>query len=220
MGGRAGRLAPVDVRREGRSALEGKLAIFVAKDRFDYEEFSLAVNGRGEVPATVHGHVVVTPDFDDAYLVTEDVGDTPAADQPGLKAQIASLVTQAYLRRGDSKLPDWAVQGTGLHVAAKDPATKPYFDAMRSEVPDAIQAVKSPDALFAEGTFPPEKADAVAFALADFLVQNGGAPKYSQFLSRLASGGDVPATVQAVYRTTPAALAQGFAQATSKRRGP
>jgi len=199
---------------------KGKLAVFVAKDRFDYEEFSLAVNGRGEVPSTVHGHVIVTPDFDDAYVVVQDVGDSPAADQPGLKAQIASLVTQAYLRRGDSKLPDWAVQGTGLHVAAKDTATTPYFDAMRSEVPDAIRDVKSPDALFAEGTFPPDKADAVAFALVDFLVQNGGAPKYSQFLSRLATGGDVAAALQAVYRTTPAAVAQGFSQAASKRRTP
>jgi hypothetical protein len=198
---------------------KGKLTVFVTKDRFGYEEFALAVNNRPEVPPTVHGHAIVTPDYDDAYVVLEDVGDAPSEASPGVQALLASLVTQAYLSREDSKLPDWAVQGTGLHIAAKTSEGNPYFAALRSEVAETIKDAKDPQQLFADGSLPPDKADAVGYALVDFLVLNGGPAKYAQFLSRLAGSGDVAAAAQAVYRTTPAALATGFAQNAAKRRG-
>lgn len=198
---------------------KGKLTVFVIKDRFSYEEFALAVNNRAQVPAEIHGHVVVSADSDDAYAAVEDVGDTPSASSPGMKALLANEVTQAYLSRDGAKLPDWAVQGTGLHVAAKAGEGNPYFRELRSEVPEAIKDVAKPEQLFADGTFPPAEAAAVGYALVDFLVQSGGPAKYSQFLARLGQNGDAAAAIQAVYRTTPAALATAFGQNAATRRG-
>ncbi|HEX6985422.1 MAG TPA: c-type cytochrome domain-containing protein [Planctomycetaceae bacterium] len=197
---------------------KGKLAVFLVKDRFGYEEFALAVDGRPQVPPEVHGHVVVTSDSDEAYVVLEDVGDEPSADNPGLKAHLANHLTQAYLLREGDRLPDWAVQGTGLHVAAKSAPDNPYFAALRSGVEESLKAVRMPEQLFADGTFPPAESAAVGYALVEYLIQAGGPAKYAQFLARLAQGTDPTAAIQAVYRTTPAALATAFAQNVSMRR--
>jgi hypothetical protein len=198
---------------------KGKLAVFVIKDRFGYEEFALAVNSRSQVPAEIHGHVVVSPDSDDAYAVVEDVGDTPSASSPGLRALLANELTQAYLRRDGAKLPDWAVQGTGLHVAAQAGEANPYFRELRSQVPEALKGIETPEQLFADGTFSPTEAAAVGYALVDFLIQYRGPANYSQFLTRLGQNGDAAAAIQAVYRTTPAALATAFGQNVAARRG-
>ncbi len=197
---------------------KGKLTIFVMKDRFSFEEFSIAVNNRTQVPQEVHGHAVVTPDFDDAYVVVEDVGDEASADNPGLKNNLANYLTQAYLLRGGSKAPNWVVQGTGLYVAAKSDAQNPYFSGLRSLAGEAAGAVASPDKLFADGSFAPAAAAAVGYTLVDFLISQGGPAKYALFVQRISESGDAAAAIQNVYRTTPEALAAAFAQNLSLRR--
>ncbi|MDQ3333079.1 MAG: hypothetical protein M3552_20925, partial [Planctomycetota bacterium] len=204
---------------KGAPLWKGKLTVFVTKDRFGYEEFALAVNNRSDVPQEVHGHAVLTTDFDDAYIVLEDLGDETSAESPGLKANVANYLAQAYLRRGNANLPDWAVQGTGLYVAAKSDAMNPYFPRLRSGVEAAIKGIAGPDQLFTDGTFPPAEAAAVGYALVDYLVIAGGPAKYAQFISRLSDAGDPATVIQTVYRTTPAALATAFAQNLSMRRG-
>ena len=197
---------------------KGKLAIFVTRDRFSYEEFALAVNNRSQVPAEVHGHVVVSPDYDDAYVVIEEVGDEPSATNPGLQAQVANFATQAYLVREGSKLPDWLVQGSGLHAAAASDEN-PYFSGLRSGIDEAIAEVARPEQLFVDGTFPPAESAAVGYALVDYMILSGGPAKFAQFLGRVAETGDAAAAIQAVYRTTPAAFARAFALNVSMRRG-
>lgn len=197
---------------------KGKLTVFVMKDRFSYEEFSIAVNNRSQVSQEVHGHAVVSPDFDDAYVVVEDVGDEASADNPGLKNQLANFLTQAFVLREGSKAPNWVVQGTGLYVAAKSDAQNPYFSGLRSIAGEAAGAVASPDKLFADGTFAPAAASAVGFVLVDFLISQGGPAKYALFVQRIGESGDASSAIQNVYRTTPAALAAAFAQNLSLRR--
>lgn len=199
---------------------KGKLAIFVAQDRFGYEEFALAVNDRAQVPKEVHGHTVLAPDFDEAYIVLEDIGDEPSATSPGFKAQLANYLTQAFLERRSSNLPDWVVQGSGLHVAAGIDENNPYFPALRSRVDDALKSLTRPERIFEDGTFPPGDVATVGYALVEYLIQVGGAQKFSQFLMRIGQSGNVNASVQAVYGTTPAALAMAFAQSVAARRGP
>ncbi|MGC1273130.1 MAG: c-type cytochrome domain-containing protein [Planctomycetaceae bacterium] len=197
---------------------KGKLTVFLIKDRFGYEEFSISVNNRTQVPPEVHGHTIVTPDFNDAYVVIEDVGDTASAGHPGLKALLASSITQAYLLRDGSKLPDWAVQGTALHLASKLDEDNPYFKELGSGVKEALKAVQKPEQLFADGTFPPAEATAVGYVLVDYLIQSGGPAKFSQFLKRTSQDGDAAAALQTAYGTTPAQLATAFAQKVSMRR--
>jgi len=197
---------------------KGKLTVFVMKDRFSYEEFAIAVNGRSQVPREVHGHTVVSPDFEDAYVVVEDVGDQASADSPGLKSHLANFLTQAFVLRGGSKAPNWVVQGTGLLVAAKSDASNPYFSGLRSLASEAAGAVSNPDKLFADGTFAPAAAAAVGYALVDFLISQGGPAKYALFVQAIGKSGDAAAAIQNVYRTTPEALAAAFAQNLSLRR--
>ncbi len=197
---------------------KGKLAVFVAKDRFGFEEFALAVDRKSEVPKEVRGYAVVTPDFDEARILVEDIGDDASASSPGMKAQLANLLTQAYLERGGAKLPDWAVQGTGLYAAAKTADGNPYFNGLRSQVAGSLKQVTKPEQILADGTFPPGESAAVGYALVDYLVQSGGLPKYAQFLTSLSGAGDTAAAAQAVYRSTPDALATGFLQSGAAAR--
>src|SRR5690606_15353467 len=77
---------------------KGKLAIFVIKDRFGYEEFNLVVNQR-QVPREITAHSEVTSSYEDAYVVLQDVGDTSSAEFPGLHVGLIDQLTGAYLKR-------------------------------------------------------------------------------------------------------------------------
>ncbi len=68
-----------------RSNWRGKLAIFVFKERFGYEEFT-RTNEMLEVPAESAGHSKVTGSMEEAYICLQDVGDDEKEDSPGLRA--------------------------------------------------------------------------------------------------------------------------------------
>lgn len=198
---------------------KGKLAVFVTIDRFGYEDFALAVNNRTQVPKEIQGHTVLSPDFDEAYVVLQDLGDETTTTNPGFKAHLANYLTQALLERRGAPLPDWLVQGSGLQVAAGLSEGNPYFAAVRTSVDDALQSVKQPQQIFEDGTFPPGDVAVVGYALVEYLIQVGSAQKYSQFITRLSQSGDINSSVRTVFGTTPVALATAFAQNVALRRG-
>ena len=196
---------------------KGKLAIYLVKDRFGYQEFAMAVNDRERVPDEVHGHAIVTSDLDEAYIVLEDIGDAPSTESPGMKAHLINLLTQAYLQQLADDLPEWLVQGTGLYLAAQSSPENPYFPALRQELAAALGGLTSPAQLFEEGTFSPTETPAVGVALVDFLIRLQGPATFSRFLQQLAGPADLPKAIQAVYRTTPAALATAFGRSVGGR---
>lgn len=202
---------------KGDPIWKGKLAIYILKDRFAYQEFSLAVDNRRRVPEQIHGHAVVTADGNEAYVVLEDVGDTPSATSPGTRALLVSLMTQAFLQRMGDQIPGWAVQGAGLHLAAKSRPNNPYFPALKQTVPVALRDLTSPEQIFEDGTFSPAETPAVGAAIVNFLISKGGQSRFSQFVKELAKKGDLAAATRAVYRTTPAALAATFVQSLGRR---
>ncbi|MGH7128994.1 MAG: c-type cytochrome domain-containing protein, partial [Planctomycetaceae bacterium] len=77
---------------------KGKLAIFVMDGRFEYEEFNIVINDR-RVPPEVIGHSVVTPSFEDAYVVLQDIGDEVDSESPGMKVNLIEHLTGAFLQR-------------------------------------------------------------------------------------------------------------------------
>src|SRR5690606_3796257 len=188
---------------------KGKLAIFLANDRFAYEEFASAVNGRLQVPREVHGHVVVSPDYEDAYLVIEDIGDEASEESPGLKAHLANHVAQAYLERGGTRLPDWALQGARLYAAGKSSPGNTYFVRLTTQAGAALQGARL-DRLFEDGTFSPAQSSAVGYAIVEFLVQSAGPAKFLQFMNQLGRNGDVAAAMRSAYGRTPADVAVAF----------
>lgn len=196
---------------------KGKLAIYALKDRFAYQEFALTVDGRSRVPEEIHGHAVVTAGGNEAYIVLEDVGDTPSTTSPGTRALLVNLMTQAFLQRLGDQIPRWVVQGAGLHLAAKSRPTNPYFPALKQTVPAALSGLTSPAQIFEDGTFSPAEAPAVGAALVDFLIRLRGQPKFTQFIQTLAKKGDLAVAMRGVYGTTPTALAATFVKSLARR---
>lgn len=181
-------------------AWKGKLAIFVFKERFDFEEFNLSVYRR-EVPREILAVSDVSANFEDAMIALEDVGDEPSDKAGGLQTHVIEQLTGAFIRRGGGKLPDWLVRGVGLHIAgqAKSGHGNAYLASLRRQVPAALKGIDGPDSVFEDGTFSPSDTVAVGYTLVEFLFKNGGAARFAQLVKRLQAGDEVPKALQTVY---------------------
>jgi hypothetical protein len=187
----------------------GGLIIFVTKDRFEYEEFNtVLMNGR-RTPETIHGHIVVTANQDEAYVAMHDVGEESSKDALGASDTLRSLVSQAYISRQATTLPDWLLQGFGISAALPD-GDSDYLKALPEKGLASIRTLASPDQLFAGDTFAPDEVTAVGYVLVRFLSQRGGASRYRSFLDELQKSGDVAAAMQKTWKQSPEAIARDF----------
>lgn len=182
----------VDALRKGfnggpGSPWKGKLAVFLLKDRFSYEEFAQASLERA-APKEMHGHVVVTPTLEDAYIAVEDVGDEISATSGGLHINLIDQLTGAYLKRNGARLPDWLLRGTGLSLAMKVAGRNAYFDAMPQEAAALVPTLVSPQDVFNDSSFSASTIGAVGLTLVEFLMSNGGPAKFGEFVKGIESG--------------------------------
>lgn len=189
----------------------GRLAIFVLKDRFSYDEFNLVINGR-EAPREMTGHSVVTPTFEDAYIVLQDVGDEATATSSALRVNLIDHLTGAYLKRKGTQLPDWVVRGTGLALAAKALPSDPYLRQLPLIAKQNVAALNRPEDVFADGTFSPGTIGPVGYSLVDYMIDEGGSARFAQFIKALEGGQDTAAAVRAVYGSDLAGLARAYAR--------
>lgn len=204
---------------QGDRIWRGRLAIIVFRDRFGYSEFNITVENR-EVPEDVTGHARVTPTFEDAYIVLQDVGDTADETTGGMRVNLVEQLTAACLSRTDAKLPEWIVRGTGLAMAARVAPAPTYFNALRERAKKALQTanLQKPDEIFAKGKFAPGDVAAVGYTLVEFMLKSGGAAKFGRFVTALQRGDSLSVAVKSVYPPTDlntlaraylAAIAQG-----------
>ena len=125
----------------GAKAFRGRLAVFVTSERFDYEEFNTVLMNR-RTPKAISGHSTMTADFETAYVAMHDVGDTESATELNADQLMNSLISQAYLTRDGSNLPDWLKQGFwdagvwlgyrfSLRQSSSRPRCKGCFDSHR-----------------------------------------------------------------------------------------
>ena len=196
---------------------KGKLAIVVMKDRFSYAEFNLIVQRR-EIPKAMTGHSVVDKLYEDAYIVVQDLGDSPGSNNPGMQVNVIEHLSTAFVKRAGDKLPEWLRRGVGLALAAQAEPKNAYFDGLRDRVPAILKTVQKPDALFANGTFSPADVGPVGYTLVDYMLRAGGGAKFNQFVTSLQRGNSVKGALQSVYKTTPAQLARGYAAGVGKKR--
>lgn len=196
---------------------KGKLAIVVMKDRFSYAEFNLIIQRR-EIPKAMTGHSVVDKLYEDAYIVVQDLGDTPGSTNPGMQVNVIEHLSTAFVKRAGDKLPEWLRRGVGLALAAQAEPKNAYFDGLRDRVPAILKTVQKPDALFANGTFSPADVGPVGYTLVDYMLRAGGAAKFNQFVTSLQRGNSIKGALQSVYKTTPAQLARGYASGVGKKR--
>ncbi len=195
---------------------KGRLAIFVLKDRFSYDEFNLVVNGR-EAPKEMTGHSVVTASYEDAYIALQDVGDNGGAESPALRVNLIDHLTGAYFKRGGGQLPDWVLRGTGLALAAQAMPADPYLRTLDGVAAQQVVTLNQPQDVFANGTFSPGTIGPVGYSLVNYMLSAGGGAKYAQFVRGLQGGQDVVSAVRTVYNTDLAALARGYVSTVAKK---
>ena len=73
-----------------------------------------------------------------------------------------------------------------------------------------------PQQIFADGAFSPAQTSAVGYTLVRFMIMNGGAGKFGQFVARLRNGSSVDAAMQAVYRSDSRSIAIGYSKTLPK----
>lgn len=193
-------------------AWKGRLAVFVMKDRFSYEEFTLTVNSRPAAEG-MQGHSVVTPSFDEAYVVLEDVGDEVSAKSPGLHVNVIDQLTGAYMKRTGPNLPNWLLRGTGLSLAMKVAGRNAYLDAMPKEAATLVPTLVNPSDVFVDTSFSPGSIGAVGLTLVEYLMANGGPTKFGEFVKSLESGATMSEALTKIYGLDAATLGGRFTTA-------
>ena len=179
---------------------KGKLAVIVYKDRFGYSEFSQTIDNREPDPAIV-GHSEIGVGQEDAYIVLQDVGDTPNTINPDTRLNLIDQMTGAFLKREGKKLPEWLIRGTGLAMATKEVGgDNEYLRGLRAGALDALRGIEQPGDLFNDGKFAPTDMAPIGFTLVGFMIKEGSQPKFMQFVAALQSGKNLPDAVNDVYK--------------------
>lgn len=193
--------------REG-NIWKGKLAVFVFKDRFSYEEFT-RTNENAEVPGETKGHSRVTANLEDAYLCVQDIGDESSDDSPSAKVLLSSLMAEALLQRSTNKVPDWVARGTGLALAARSDPKNPYFKGLSAAASNSVKSLQSPQDIFKNGTFSSGDLTAVGYTLVSFMLSKGDA-YFVNFLNQILTGKRFEDALKAVYSADATNLAIAY----------
>ncbi len=197
-------------------AWKGRLAIFVIKDRFGYDEFNLTNNNR-PAPREMSGHSVVTANDEDAYLCLQDTGDEASSTAPGLQVSVIDHVTGAFLKRGGAGVPEWLARGMGLAMAAKEHPANEFLKALPNDAYTVAGSVNSPEDIFKDDSFSPATIPGVGLSLVDFLVSAGGPQRFAQFVGAVRTNGNVAEAARGAYGADLPTLArQYFANAKKK----
>jgi cytochrome c553 len=201
---------------------KGKLAIFIFKERFGYEEFNTSVHRR-EVPPEVIGHSQVNSTMEEALIALQDVGDTVTETSPGMYVNVIEHVTGAFLKRGSKGLPDWIVRGTGLALAHRKSAGNVYLSRLPRVASAILQEsnLTEPEKVFVNGTFAPGEVGPIGFTIVEFLMKRGDVHSFVKLVSELQSGSTPEAAIRTVYGAEGKNLALSYAQSlpSSLRKG-
>lgn len=186
----------------------GRLGLIVMKDRFSYEEFNQVVERR-RADANMKGHSKVTANYEDAYIVIEDVGDAESLELTTRKNLVEHLVG-AFLKQNGASLPAWVVSGTGLVMSTDARKDAKRVAEMKQIAASIVPTVQRPDDVFDDGTFSPGTMGAVGYTLVRFLIDSQGAPKFAQFVAQLQQGQSVQQAFQRIYGSDVDQVARGY----------
>ncbi len=198
----------------GEKAFRGRLIIFVTSERFDYEEFNTVLSER-RTPKSISGHSTITANFETALIAMHDVADPESADSLTATQLMNSLISQSYLTRDGSNLPDWLKQGFGMLESGIAPSSA-YVRAIPGRAAEALKTVDDSAKIFSDGTFAPEEVGPVGYLLVKFLMGQGGVPRFQQLVGELRSSPDVGRAVQQVYNRPVDQLGEAFLRSSGK----
>ncbi|MDB5348711.1 MAG: Planctomycete cytochrome [Schlesneria sp.] len=191
---------------------KGKLAVFIFKDRFGYEEFNQSVHRR-EVPREIMGHSEVSGNMEEALIAIQDIGDAATESSPGMHVNVIEHVTGAFLKRGGGGLPDWVIRGAGLALANQHSKGNPYIVKLPGQAGEILREARidKPEEIFGNGTFAPGEVAPIGFTLVDFMLKRGGPNNFGQFVKKLQGGEKADAALRAVYNADAKTLALAYA---------
>lgn len=196
---------------------KGKLAVFVFKERFNYEEFPRVVE-MSEVPSETLGHSKVTSDFDEAYICAQDIGDQVSDQSPGMKLNVIDQITGAYLKRSGDKIPDWLIRGLGLALAARDDKKNEYIIGLGSSALASLQGLESPEQVFEKGKFSSGDLGPIGFTLVQHMMAAGGPGKLGQLVDKLQSGTELPVALKTIYNADLKTLGMSYLNSIGSKR--
>lgn len=190
---------------------KGRLAVFVFKDRFGYEEFNQSVHRR-EVPREVQGHSEISGNMEEALIAVQDIGDAATETSPGMQVNVIEHVTGAFLKRGGAGLPDWVIRGTGLALANQHSKGNPFLAKMPGQAGEILREARidKPEDIFGNGTFSPGEVGPIGFTLVDFMLKRGGPANFGKFVKLLQNGDKADPALKAVYGADAKSLAIAY----------
>jgi hypothetical protein len=183
---------------KGEPVWKGKLAIFVFKERFNYEEFPRVIEER-DVPRETTGHAKVTPNADEAYVCLQDIGDEVTTESPGLHLNLIEHLTGAYLQSSGGQIPDWLVRGTGLALAARLDKKNEYIQHLPAAALESLKGIEKPADVFNNGTFSSADLGPVGYTLVMHMLQVESPQKFGSFVGQMQKGKDLNAALGSVY---------------------
>lgn len=190
----------------------GRLAIYVFKDRYDYDEFNRTIENR-QSAKTLFGHGTVTENFNEAYIALLDTGDHNMPFKPSLRWTLAKSMTSAFLKTNAKARPAWLMEGAGWAIADKELRDDGYEKTMKASAIDGLKELKRLQDLFVNGTFAPNTTEHVGFVATRFLLNQGTPEQFRRFIKLIIDGRDVNDACRTVYNATAANLAQGVLDA-------
>ncbi len=190
----------------------GRLAIYVFKDRYDYDEFNRSIENR-QPADTLFGHARVTDNFNDAYVALLDTGDVSTATKPALRWTLFKSLNSAYWQTNARARPLWLLEGAGWALA--DPALRSdeFEKSMQGSASGVLAGLRRPEDLFQNGTFAPDATEHVGYVTTRFLLNSGSAEQFRRFARLVIDGRNVNEACREVYNATSADLAQALRRA-------
>ena len=196
---------------------KGKLAIFVFKDRFSFEEFPRVIES-SEIPRDTVGLARVVPSFDEAYICVEDIGDQVTAESPGMKLSVIDQLTGAYLKRSGDKIPDWLIRGLGLALASKDDKKNEFIQAQPAMAIESLKGLESPEQVFEKGKFSSADLGPIGFTLVQHMLAAGGPSKLGMLIDKLQSGAELAPALKDVYNADLKTLGMSYGSMLGSRK--
>ncbi len=190
----------------------GRLAIYVFKDRYDYDEFNRSIENRAPAD-TLFGHARVTENFNEAYIAVLDTGDVATASKPSLRWTLFKSLNSAYWQINARTRPLWLTEGSGWALADSAFRSDDYEKTMKSSAAEVLRNLRRVEDLFQNGTFAPDATEHVGFVVTRFLLTAGNQEQFRRFARLIVDGRNVNEACREVYKATAADLAQSLRKA-------
>jgi hypothetical protein len=192
--------------------IKGGITLYAFAKSYDFSEFWL-IRHRADRPRGITSTAGISGDVIYAALLVADSALDEADQKQG---DLAFLITRelgaaVFLARG---APMWFAEGAGGALAADAVPRAPLARALRSDFPEAIGEISSPQDILV-GRADPQAVSTVTTAFIDRLSSSGA--KLPAFLAALDAGQGFEEAFAEVFRNTPEALLEGWLMQEGRR---